>query len=102
MANYGNTLTQAFMNLSNSKFFLKLNEANFEFNLSYLYIPMGGNKISRKRQIVAILLSFAFMSYWHGQSMDVQLWTFGNFLMVFTENLFISFVLHNPLGKRLV
>jgi hypothetical protein len=34
--------------------------------LSYLYIPLGGNKISRFRQVVAIVCSFLFMSLWHG------------------------------------
>ena len=57
----------------------------YEFIKNYLYVPMGGKKQTKLVQILSLMLSFMFISYWHGSHLNVTLWSLGNFLMVVCE-----------------
>lgn len=74
----------------------------YEFIKLYLYIPLGGNRISKARQFLSLLLSFIFISYWHGYSIDVKLWTFGNFTMIVCEMLFNNYIRNSSITKVLL
>lgn len=51
---------------------------------SYLYIPLGGNRISSTRTIINLLIVFFATSIWHGASWNFVIWgmTHGFFLML--------------------
>ena len=69
---------------------------------SYLYIPMGGNKMSKLRQIISLSSSFVFLTIWHGQSLDVLLWSFGNLVMVLSELFYFKVLAKHLLLTQLV
>ncbi len=50
----------------------------------YLYIPLGGNRVSRGRQIVNIFAVWLFTGFWHGASWNFILWGvfFGVLLLI--------------------
>jgi len=40
----------------------------------YLYIPLGGNRISRKRTVINLLIVFFVTGFWHGASWNFLAW----------------------------
>lgn len=47
----------------------------------YLYIPLGGNRVSRGRTIFNIVLTFTLCGLWHGANWTFVVWGFLNGLM---------------------
>ena len=50
----------------------------------YVYIPLGGNQVSKKRWIFNILITFTLSGLWHGAAATFVIWGFlhGLFLVV--------------------
>lgn len=50
----------------------------------YIYIPLGGNQVSKKRWIFNILITFTLSGLWHGAAATFVIWGFlhGLFLVV--------------------
>jgi D-alanyl-lipoteichoic acid acyltransferase DltB (MBOAT superfamily) len=50
----------------------------------YVYIPLGGNQVSKKRWIFNILITFTLSGLWHGAAATFVIWGFlhGVFLVV--------------------
>ena len=71
-------------------------------SLSCLYVPMGGNKSTKFKQIIAFMLSFCFISYWHGFGYDISLWGLGNFAIMLIELLFVKYFLRLSLIQSFV
>ena len=61
----------------------------------YIYIPLGGNRVSRPRWIVNILIVWALTGIWHGASWNFLLWGLYYALLLLLEKL----VLHKLLDK---
>ncbi|MBX3193608.1 MAG: MBOAT family O-acyltransferase [Schumannella sp.] len=40
----------------------------------YVYIPMGGNRHGRRREVLALLTVFALTSLWHGAAITFAVW----------------------------
>jgi D-alanyl-lipoteichoic acid acyltransferase DltB (MBOAT superfamily) len=40
----------------------------------YLYIPLGGNRVSKRRHIVNLLITFTVSGLWHGANWTYVLW----------------------------
>ncbi len=40
----------------------------------YLYIPLGGSRVSRARQIFNIVITFTISGFWHGANWNFVLW----------------------------
>ncbi len=57
---------------------------------------MGGNKLTKFWQFASLSLSFAFISYWHGFSISVTLWSLSNWLMILTELIYKGYFLNLP------
>lgn len=55
----------------------------------YLYIPLGGSRVSRARTILNILLTFTLCGLWHGANWTFVAWGFLNGL------LFVPLILSN-------
>ncbi len=50
----------------------------------YVYIPLGGNRVSKKRWIFNILITFTLSGLWHGAAATFVIWGFlhGLFLVI--------------------
>jgi D-alanyl-lipoteichoic acid acyltransferase DltB (MBOAT superfamily) len=54
----------------------------------YLYIPLGGNRGSRARQILCIMITFSFSGLWHGANWSFIAWGALNGIFVIFESFF--------------
>ena len=72
------------------------------FNDSYLFIPMGGSRSSRLRQVLSIVCSFVFIALWHGYSYRIALWTLLNCVMILTEIVYSICVLQHACVTEIV
>jgi len=65
----------------------------------YVYIPLGGNRVSRSRHYLNLLLTFAISGLWHGANWTFVIWgtLCGVFLVV--ESYFTSLGWHYPANQ---
>lgn len=56
----------------------------------YIYIPFGGNKISRLRTCLNTIITFAISGLWHGLSFPFILWGLAHGILVCIERTFIN------------
>uniref|UniRef100_A0A493TNZ2 Hedgehog acyltransferase n=1 Tax=Anas platyrhynchos platyrhynchos TaxID=8840 RepID=A0A493TNZ2_ANAPP len=56
------------------------------FLVRYIYVPMGGSQSSLPGMIFSTVLTFAFVSYWHGGQSYLWYWGALNCLGVIVEN----------------
>ena len=49
----------------------------------YIYIPLGGNRLGKKRQTFNLLVVWLFTGIWHGSTLNFLLW--GLFLFILTS-----------------
>lgn len=61
----------------------------------YVYIPLGGNKVSQGRWIFNILLTFTISGLWHGASLTFVIWGFLHGLFLVTEQLMSKYFNHS-------
>ena len=55
------------------------------FFRDYVYIPLGGNRKGRVRQILNMLVVWALTGLWHGASWNFVLWGIYNFVLLTIE-----------------
>ena len=55
------------------------------FFRDYVYIPLGGNRKGKTRQIVNMLVVWALTGLWHGASWNFVLWGVYNFVLLSIE-----------------
>lgn len=53
----------------------------------YLYIPLGGNRVSKPRQYLNLFLVFLATGFWHGASWSFVLWGVWNGIFIIFEKL---------------
>lgn len=51
----------------------------------YVYIPLGGSKVSKWRQVKNVLITFLLSGFWHGASWNFIAWGAFNGLLVLPE-----------------
>ena len=59
----------------------------------YLYIPLGGNKVSTKRIYFNLVFVFFISGFWHGANWNFIVWGLFHGLFLVLERLFLSSVL---------
>lgn len=57
----------------------------------YIYIPLGGNRVSQSRWMFNIILTFSISGLWHGASMTFVIWGFLHGLFLVCEYLISKF-----------
>ena len=55
----------------------------------YVYIPLGGNRLGLKRQIINILIVWLLTGFWHGASWNFVLWGLFYGLVLIVEKVFL-------------
>ncbi|MDP3913140.1 MAG: MBOAT family O-acyltransferase [Bacteroidota bacterium] len=58
----------------------------------YVYIPLGGNRVSYIRWIFIVLLTFTLSGLWHGASLTFIIWGFLHGLFLISENFISKFI----------
>ena len=51
----------------------------------YVYIPLGGNRVSPRRHLLNLLAVWLFTGIWHGAGWTFLLWGLGYFLLLMAE-----------------
>lgn len=67
---------------------------------NYLYIPLGGNKVSNAKLYRNLILVFLFSGLWHGASWNFVLWGAYHGLFLIIERLFLGKV-YEKIGRWL-
>ena len=57
------------------------------FFKEYLYIPLGGNRLSKLKTYQNLLIVFLCTGLWHGAAFTFVFWGFLNFLFIFIEKI---------------
>lgn len=57
------------------------------FFITYLYIPLGGSRKGKRRQMINIMLVFLLSGLWHGASWNYVIWGLLNGIGVMLSNL---------------
>jgi alginate O-acetyltransferase complex protein AlgI len=65
---------------------------------NYLYIPLGGNRVSEAKLYRNLLIVFLFSGFWHGASWNFIMWGAYHGLFLVLERLFLLKV-YQKLGK---
>lgn len=64
----------------------------------YIYIPLGGNRVSKPRWILNILLVWGLTGLWHGSNWNFVLWGLYFALLLVIEKLFLGRLLEKLPG----
>ena len=56
----------------------------------YVYIPLGGNRVSRAKHIRNILIVWMLTGFWHGAAWNFMLWGLYYGLLLLAEKLFLA------------
>lgn len=59
----------------------------------YIYIPLGGNRVSKKRLFFNLILLWFLTGFWHGAEYNFILWGVYFFIFIYIEKLFLSKIL---------
>jgi D-alanyl-lipoteichoic acid acyltransferase DltB (MBOAT superfamily) len=62
----------------------------------YVFIPLGGNRVSMSRHYVNLLITFSICGLWHGANWTFVLWGVYNGLLLIFESHFKSLGWHYP------
>jgi D-alanyl-lipoteichoic acid acyltransferase DltB (MBOAT superfamily) len=88
-----------YLSLSFSNFWKRWHISLSSWWQDYLYIPLGGNRKSKTRKTINIIIVFAVSGLWHGASWNFVIWGLLNalFMLVFDPLLF-----QNKTGKGII
>jgi alginate O-acetyltransferase complex protein AlgI len=63
------------------------------FFRDYVYIPLGGNRVTVKRQYLNLLIVFLLTGFWHGASWTFVIWGLFHGFFLVMERLFLGNIL---------
>lgn len=64
------------------------------FFRDYVYIPLGGNRVSKFRWIFNLFVVWSLTGFWHGDSWNFILWGLYFAVILVVENLFLQNILY--------
>lgn len=83
-----------FISKSIKEFWRRWHISLSSFFRDYVYIPLGGNRVSRVRWIFNLLIVWSLTGLWHGDSWNFILWGLYFALLLIIENLFLQNILN--------
>jgi D-alanyl-lipoteichoic acid acyltransferase DltB (MBOAT superfamily) len=63
-----------YYSLSTSEFWRRWHISLSTWFKDYLYVPLGGNRVSEKRHILNLLITFSVSGLWHGANWTYVIW----------------------------
>jgi D-alanyl-lipoteichoic acid acyltransferase DltB (MBOAT superfamily) len=84
-----------YMSLSVNEFWRRWHISLSSWFRDYLYIPLGGNRVSRGRWILNIFITFGLSGLWHGASWPFVIWGVMHGLGIVAERVW------RPVGNRI-
>ena len=84
-----------FISTSLNEFWKRWHITLTSFFRDYVYIPLGGNRISEYRTYLNILIIFALSGFWHGASYNFLIWGVYNALFLILERFVLKKYLDN-------
>nr|WP_295734870.1 MBOAT family O-acyltransferase [uncultured Intestinibacter sp.] len=82
-----------FISKSIKEFWRRWHISLSSFFRDYVYIPLGGNRVSRGRWIFNLLIVWSLTGLWHGDSWNFILWGLYFAILLIIENLFLQNIL---------
>lgn len=83
-----------FISKSIKEFWRRWHISLSSFFRDYVYIPLGGNRVSRVRWIFNLLIVWSLTGLWHGDSWNFILWGLYFATLLIIENLFLQNILN--------
>ena len=83
-----------FISKSIKEFWRRWHISLSSFFRDYVYIPLGGNRVSRVRWIFNLLIVWSLTGLWHGDSWNFILWGIYFAILLIIENLFLQNILN--------
>ena len=83
-----------FISKSIKEFWRRWHISLSSFFRDYVYIHLGGNRVSRVRWIFNLLIVWSLTGLWHGDSWNFILWGLYFALLLIIENLFLQNILN--------
>ena len=62
----------------------------------YIYIPLGGNKCSKLRMYINLMITFIISGLWHGSSINFVIWGAINGIFIVIDKIFKSLAIKVP------
>ena len=84
-----------FISKSITEFWKRWHISLSTFFKDYLYIPLGGNRVSKKRWILNLFIVWFLTGLWHGANYNFILWGLYFFIILIIEKLFLHKYLKN-------
>ncbi len=82
-----------YISKSVSEFWRRWHISLGSFFRDYVYIPLGGNKVSKWHNVFNLFVVWALTGLWHGASWNFVLWGLYYFVFVAAEKLFLGKIL---------
>ena len=92
---YAENFDYPYMSKRVSEFWRRWHISLGTFFREYVYIPMGGNRVSKIRQLWNLLVVWALTGLWHGASLNFVIWGLYYFVLLVVE----KFILRRLLDK---
>ena len=82
---YHENFNYPYISASVTEFWRRWHISLSTFFRDYVYIPLGGNRVSQLRHIVNLLIVWALTGFWHGASWNFLLWGLYYFVFLVLE-----------------
>ena len=87
---YCENFDRPYLSLSITEFWRRWHMSLGSFFRDYVYIPLGGNRMGKPRQVFNMLVVWGLTGLWHGASWNYVLWGLYFFVILAVEKQFMS------------
>lgn len=89
-----------YTSLSITEFWRRWHMSLGSFFKDYVYIPLGGNRLGKSRQIINLLVVWALTGLWHGASWNFVIWGLYFFIILSVEKQIMPMLEQLPNAAR--
>ncbi len=87
---YCENFNRPYLSLSITEFWRRWHMSLGSFFKDYVYIPLGGNRMGKARQVLNMLAVWALTGLWHGASWNYVIWGLYFFVILAVEKQYMS------------